>query len=217
MKRKIAIIGAGGLGRELLDIAQECNDEVLGFIVHAKYGAPGTMVDGVPILGGFDWLVKHARQVEVICGVGAPHDRLRLIDEARQVGARFCTLRHPSALLGRSVQVGEGSALMHGCILTTSICVGAHVVINPGCTLGHDTMLSDFVTLSPGVHLAGNVTVGEGCNLGIGTIAIEKKTIGAWAITGAGTVIIKDVPPNVTVVGVPARVIKERAAGWHMG
>jgi sugar O-acyltransferase (sialic acid O-acetyltransferase NeuD family) len=221
MYRKIAIIGAGGLGKEILSILEACNEErpqfeILGFIVHAQYGAPGTLVNDFPILGGFDWVSSHAHQVEFVCGVGAPQDRLRLVGEARQAGGRFCTVCHPTATLSRTVTLGEGTVLMPLSGLTSSIRIGAHVVVNPGCTIDHDTNIGDFVTLSPGVHIAGHVTIGEGCNIGIGASIIDRRTVGAWSIIGAGAIITNDIPPNVTAVGVPARVIKSRPDAWHI-
>jgi acetyltransferase-like isoleucine patch superfamily enzyme len=60
------------------------------------------------------------------------------------------------------------------------------------------------------------VTVGEGAFLGVGTVAGPGCRIGAWSIVGAGAVVVKDLPANVTAVGMPAAPIKERPAGWHL-
>ena len=84
MMKKIVIIGAGGFGREILDVVDACNHEKkvfepLGYIVDAQYGSPGTLVNDIPILGGFEWLEKNANKVSVICSVGAPNHRLHLI------------------------------------------------------------------------------------------------------------------------------------------
>jgi len=50
--------------------------------------------------------------------------------------------------------------------------------------------------------------IGEGCYIGMGANVIQGITIGPWSIIGAGAVVIRDIPPHVTAVGVPARVIK---------
>jgi len=50
--------------------------------------------------------------------------------------------------------------------------------------------------------------IGEGCYIGMGANVIQGITIGPWSTIGAGAVVICDIPPHVTAVGVPARVIK---------
>jgi sugar O-acyltransferase (sialic acid O-acetyltransferase NeuD family) len=218
--QRVVIIGAGGFAREVLDILDAVNHvrssyDFLGFIVDPQYAEPGTFVNDKPVLGGFDWLEAHREQVMAICGVGAPELRFRLVLRAKGQGVRFFSVTHPSAIMTRWVSIGEGTIITAGCILTNRIRLGNHVHVNLDCTIGHDSVIEDFVTLSPGVHVSGNVSLREGCNVGTGTNIIERKTVGAWSILGAGTTVTSDVPPNSTVVGVPGKVIKARAGGWH--
>jgi sugar O-acyltransferase (sialic acid O-acetyltransferase NeuD family) len=213
--QKFIIIGAGGFAREVLDIFEACKDtgqnyEMIGYIVEAKYGEPGTLINDKPILGDFDWLSAHASEVQVICAVGDPRLRKKLIQCARDCGARFGSIIHPSAILTRHISQGEGIVIGAGCILTNQIRIGNHVHINLDCTIGHDVILEDFATLAPGIHVSGHVTLGEGCYIGTGSSIIDRKTIGPWSVVGAGSVVIADVPPYSTVVGVPAKVIKTR-------
>jgi acetyltransferase EpsM len=77
-------------------------------------------------------------------------------------------------------------------------------------------VFEDFVTLAPGVHISGNVTLSQGCNVGTGANILEKINVGSWSTVGAGSTIVRDVPSNTTVVGVPGRVIKKREGGWHL-
>lgn len=222
MEKKIVIIGAGGFGREVLDvieaIRQNGNGEYvpLGFVVDEKYGTPGKIINGLPILGGFDWLAKNSKKVLAICGVGAPQYRFQLIRRAIKVGCRFITLVHPSAILTQWINIGVGTVITAGCILTNQIEIGDHVHINLDCTIGHDAVLQDFATLAPGVHVSGKVFLGSGCYIGTGANILEKLKIGSWSIIGAGSTIIKDVPENVTVVGVPGKTIKVNNPGWHL-
>jgi sugar O-acyltransferase (sialic acid O-acetyltransferase NeuD family) len=219
--QKVVIVGAGGHGREVLDVFEALNEEasqyeVLGFIVETGFGTPGELVNGRPIMGDFDWLERHTREVEVICGVGAPELRRRLAQRGAAVGARFCSVVHPSVVRTRWIEVGAGVLIAAGCVLTNQIRIGNHVHVNVGCTIAHDGMLEDFATLAPGVHVCGNVTLEEGCYIGSGANIVERRRIGAWAVVGAGSTIIEDVPPNTTVVGVPGRVAKTRELGWQL-
>lgn len=218
---KVVIIGAGGFAREVLDICAACNQdkptyEMIGFIVDPQYGSPGTLINDKPILGDYTWLEKHASQVLVTCAVGAPQHRLHLVQRAQKLGCKFFNLIHPSTILTRWVTFGEGVIIAAGSILTNQIRIGNHVHINLDCTIGHDAVLENFVTVSPGVHISGNVRAKTGCFIGTGVNVIEKLELGEWSIVGAGSVVIKDVPPNTTVVGVPAKVINNREPGWHL-
>jgi sugar O-acyltransferase (sialic acid O-acetyltransferase NeuD family) len=130
-------------------------------------------------------------------------------------GNRFATLVHPLAWVGERVILEEGTIVCAGALMTTDIRVGRHVILNLDCTVGHDCVLEDLVTVAPSVNLSGNVHVGEGCDLGTGATLIQGVTVGAWTVVGAGAVVVRDLPANITAVGVPAQPIKERPAGWH--
>jgi len=217
---RVVILGAGGGSRDVLDIfdAQRQaggHHTVLGFIVDPEFAKPGHFVNDRPVLGGFEWLAAHIEEVHVICGVGDPALRAKLIQRATALGARFCSVVHPSVIRTPYVTTGQGVSIGAGTIITNQVTIGDHVQINVACSLSHDVHIGSFVTLSPGVRLAGNVRVETGCFIGMGANVIERKTLGAWSIIGAGSTIISDVPPNTTVVGVPGKVIKTRPEGWH--
>jgi sugar O-acyltransferase (sialic acid O-acetyltransferase NeuD family) len=218
---QVVIIGAGGFAREVLDVFDACNKDnqdyqVLGYIVESRYGIPGTLVNGKPILGDFDWFAQHPGDIFAICGVGAPAIRYRLIKRAMEYDVRFCNAIHPTAVLTPWITMGKGIVITAGCILTNQIQVGSHVHINLGCTIGHDAILEDFVTMAPGVHVSGKVRLSMGCYIGTGANIIEQVSIGEWAIVGAGSTVVKDIPANCTAVGIPGKVIKVRESGWHL-
>ncbi|MCB9453347.1 MAG: acetyltransferase [Anaerolineaceae bacterium] len=218
--QKVAIIGAGGFAREVLDVFDAVNAvqprfDVQGYIVDAQYGKPGTLINDKPILGSLEWF-QDKPDCAGICAVGASHVRFQLVNRAKALGVHFCSVIHPNAVMSRWVTIGDGTIITAGCVLTNQIKVGNHVHLNLDCTVGHDVIFGDFTTLSPGVHVSGNVTFEQGCFVGTGVNLIEKRTIGAWSIIGAGTTITKDVPANSTVVGVPGKVVKTREANWHL-
>jgi sugar O-acyltransferase (sialic acid O-acetyltransferase NeuD family) len=217
----VVIIGAGGFGREVLDVFEACNRgrvryDVLGFIVEKDYFTPDCIVNDKPLLGDLDWLKVHRDEVSVVCAIGTPEHRRRIVQQVVQMECRFCSIIHPTTVLTRWVKMGEGVIITAGCILTNQIQIGSHVQINLACTIGHDAVLEDFATLAPGVHVSGNVRAGTGCYVGTGANINEKKQLGAWSIVGAGSMIVEDVPANSTVVGVPGKVIKTRKEGWHL-
>ena len=221
LARQVVIIGAGGHAREIADIIEARHDvgdltEVIGYLVEAAYGLPGPQRDDLPILGGVDWLSGRADGVGVVCGIGAPQTRIRLVREASQHGAQFINAIHPTAVQGRGVTLGVGVVLAAGVVVTNRIAIGDHAHVNVAATISHDSELGAFATLSPGVHLSGGVLVGEGSMLGTGAAVIPRVRLGDWSVIGAGAVVTAEVAANATVVGVPARVIASRPPGWHL-
>lgn len=217
--RPLVILGAGGFARETLDVVDAINAvsatwDMLGFLIDSQYGSVGTIVQEKPILGDMDWLAEHS-DVYVICGIGAPEIRQRMIKRVQRYTNQFATLIHPSVIKTQWIEVAEGVVVTAGCVLSNHIKINSHVHINPSCTLGHDVEIDKFASLAPGVLVSGNVTIQQGTYIGTGAKIIEKKSIGEWSIIGAGSVVTKDIPANVTAVGIPATVIKERPVGWH--
>src|SRR5690348_7960340 len=210
----VVIIGAGGTGREVCWIFEESNDvkpqwNLLGFVDDNRELHASQRCD-LPVLGGFDWLATNAKKnLKVICAVGSPHARKTLTDRASDIGLSFCTAIHPSVQMSRWVEVGSGSIIEAGCVLTTQVTVGPHTLLNTNCTVGHDAQIGPFCCINPGCHISGAVRIGEGVELGAGSVVIQCRTVGHWSVIGAGAVVISDIPPGVTAIGVPCRVIKQ--------
>ncbi len=216
--QQIAIIGAGGHAREQLALIEALNAvrpryAVAGFLVEPAFADAAGPMCGLPILGDVDWL--RDRDAAVVCAIGAPAARQRIVERAAGFGATFATLVHPAAHVGVRVEMGPGVLVGAGAVITCDVRIGAHAHVNVGATVSHDCTLGDYATLAPGVHVAGVVRIGEGAEIGVGATVSDRVEVGAWSLLGAGAVAVHDIPPNVTAVGVPARVIARRKADWQ--
>jgi sugar O-acyltransferase (sialic acid O-acetyltransferase NeuD family) len=220
-RQNIVIIGAGGHGSELgsyiQDIKAECKPvELVGFIDENR--SPGAWGDA-KILGGFKELEAMLERgdssaLHYITAVGDNRIRSELVKKIEGIKAgrlSAWTLIHPHSTAGRSVEIGEGTCLAPGSIITTRVHVGRHCILNVNASISHDCQVEDFCNINPGAVIAGNVRLGTGCYIGAGATVINKVSIGDWAIIGAGAVVINDIPPGATAVGVPAKVIKQNA------
>jgi sugar O-acyltransferase (sialic acid O-acetyltransferase NeuD family) len=219
--RDLVIFGTGGFAREVHQLVEDLNADrqtwnVLGFLDDDAL-MEGESLHQLPILGGRGWL--EGRSVAIAIGVGTPAARWRLVEHLSRLDPAlvFPPLLHPLAWIGNRIQLGSGAIICAGARLTTDLAVRDHVQINLDATVGHDSVLREFTTVAPGVNISGRVTIGEGCDLGTGAAIIQGISIGAWTIVGAGAVVVGDIPANVTVVGTPAKPIKERPDGWHRG
>lgn len=211
--KDLYIIGAGGFGREVAWLVERMNQQQLvwklcGFI-DDDVDVYGSVIDGYTVLGGCSILAELDADFWVVCAVGDARVRQKVIEKVRGYEyLRFATLIDPDAKVSSRVDIGEGTVICAGNIITVDIHIGAHCIINLDCTVGHDVKLEDFVTLYPGVHVSGCVDVGKCTELGTGAQIIQKKNIGAYTIIGAGSVVITDIPSYCTAVGSPAKVIK---------
>jgi sugar O-acyltransferase (sialic acid O-acetyltransferase NeuD family) len=147
-----------------------------------------------------------------VCAIGTTQ-RVRFVEQVEAMGFRFATVRHPTARISRTSTLGPGSIVSAGVVVAAHTAIGRHVIVNRGGLIGHHTRIGDYVTLSPGANVAGRVTIGAGTYVGIGAIVLDYLTVGAGSVVGAGAVVTKDVPDHVQVMGVPARITKERVEG----
>mgnify|MGYP000022805364 FL=1 len=214
MLTKIVIIGASGFGREVLWTLHDCNEklkryEILGFIDEDEL-LNGKSVNGFPILGGLDWfLTKDAKDVECVIAISDPKTRKNILNKLEKQKVSFATIIHPSVIHSDFVQIGKGTIIQAGCIITVNVKIGNYVHININSTIGHDSILQDFVTINPGVIVNGNSVIHTGVNVGTGTIMKQMIIIGKWSIIGAGTVLIENVPELSMFLGVPGKLKKE--------
>jgi len=212
--QSIVILGAGGFGREVLDILLAQNKiskkwRILGF-VDENTELEGKVLNGYPVLGSFEWFSKvNTEKVKVVCAIGNNISKKKVVEKAKRLGLKFANVVHPTVVITDYVTLGEGVIICAGCIFTNQITIDNHVIINLGVTIGHDTVIEEFCTLAPGVHISGKNKIGAGANIGTGAVTIQGITIGRWSVIGAGAVVTRDIPNKVVAVGVPAKPIKD--------
>ncbi len=210
-RRGLILIGCGGHGRVVLDTALAQGLPVAG-ITDPSF-VPGTQVFGVPMLDPSKE-DEAERFAGFLNGVGANPDTAprRSVFERRIGVADAPSLIHPTAVLGRKVELGRGVQVLAGAVVQCGARLGDNVVANTGAQIDHDCHLSDHSFLSPGVVLCGGVSVGEGSFIGAGATLLPGVVVGAGAVIGAGSVVTRDVAAWTKVAGCPARVLPMRSA-----
>lgn len=135
MSRKLIILGSGGYGRTVYDVAEQ-----LGYSI--------TVLDdsdkGHP-LDSFSLYIKN--DVEFIPAFGNNEFRLGWLERIEKAGGKPATLVHPSAYVSPRAHVSEGCVVLPGAIINTGTRIGKGCIINLGAAVDHDVIIED------GVHL----------------------------------------------------------------
>lgn len=195
---QLLIIGAGGHGKVVADVAAAAGHTKIAFLDHSH---PARTHNGIWKIIGADTPTEGP----LFCAIGDNATREKVIASFDLL--RFERLIHPSAILSPSATFGRGSLAVAGVIVNADAAIGKGVILNTGASVDHDCMIGDFVHISPGARLAGGVHVGDRTWIGIGAVVREGVRIGCDVVVAAGAAVIRDVPDGSRIGGVPATYI----------
>lgn len=202
---RLLILGAGGHGRVIADIAQDLGWNTIAFLDDAPLPAP-PLAD-CPLLGPLSLRHDLGGQFDAaVVAIGNNALRLSLINDLTAAGWMVPSLVHPAATVSRHATLGTGCVICAGAVVGISACLGPAVIVNTGATVDHDCVVGDGAHISPGAHIGGTTTIGARTWIGIGAAVSHSLTIGHDCVIGAGAAVIRDIPPGVRAVGVPAAV-----------
>jgi sugar O-acyltransferase (sialic acid O-acetyltransferase NeuD family) len=204
--QEIIIYGSGGHGRVVADAVKKAGYIISGWLDDTKSG--GSVYE-YPILGGRkDVRVLIERGIRfAVVAIGDNTSRRCIADDLLNAGFRFATIVHPSAIVGRGVEIGEGAVVLARAVINADAVVGRHAIINTGAIVEHNCRIGDFAHIASGVSMGGRVVVGDESLVGTGASIRFDVKIGKGCIIGVGAVVVADVPDGMVVVGNPARPI----------
>lgn len=208
---EVIVFGVGGHGRECAGVVRAMEAagaavRLMGFVDDGPTDADLERIArlGAPFLGRLEDLVAADGRPSVTLGIGSGAVRQRLAERLDGLALSSPVLVHPDATVGLDVTLGAGSVLFAGARLTTNIRLARHVHINQNATVGHDSWLDDFVTVLPAAAVSGDVRVEVTSTIGAGAVVLQGLTVGPGVTVGASACVVKDVPADVVVKGVPA-------------
>jgi sugar O-acyltransferase (sialic acid O-acetyltransferase NeuD family) len=208
-------LGAGGHAKVVIEILRmDSQYEIIG-LLDSKPELKGQDVLGVPVLGDDTCLQalidKGTHRFFVGLGsVGDVSARCRLYQMALDLGMRPVSAIHLQAVISPSATLGLGVTVMANAVINACAVIGTNVIVNTGAIVEHDCVIGDHAHIATGARLAGIVHVGDGSHIGVGASIRQYIHIGQNALVGAGAVVVKDVPDNIVVAGVPARILEKQ-------
>ena len=208
--RILGIWGAGGLGREILELAKIINSRSKKWagIVFIVDGVTCREISGIEVLEYAEAKEIYGDLLEIIVGIGEPVIREKKYIQLENDNIAIPTLIHPDVYVPESTQIGNGVVIQYGCFVSCDVVIDDYVYIQPQCNIGHDAHLRKGCIVSSFGNLAGGVDVGENTYLAMSTTIKERITVGANAIIGMGSIVHRAIPDNVIAMGNPARPMK---------
>jgi sugar O-acyltransferase (sialic acid O-acetyltransferase NeuD family) len=199
---KKGIVGAGGFGREVywsLSLMERINTK---FFVDDKYWD-----------GKNDLILPISKfnpsEYELVIAIGEPKDRFDMVQRLPKE-TKYFTHIHPSVqILGDDIEIGEGSIICAGTIITTNVKLGKHTHLNLQTTIGHDCKIGNYFTTAPGAKISGNCNIYDCVYVGTNASVKEKISIHSLTTIGSNAAVVKHIEVPGIYVGVPAKLLNK--------
>lgn len=207
MTQLFGVYGASGCGRGIMPLLRldVSSENELVFIDDAP-ASPS--INGHEIWTFDRFVNAPATARHVAIAIANSHVREKLSRRCADADVILIGVRAANVVIMDDVEIGEGALLSPFVTLTSNIRIGRCFHANLYSYVEHDCVIGDYVTFAPGVHCNGNVMIGDHAYIGSGATIRQGVRIGRGATIGMGAVVTKDVPPDTTVVGNPARVME---------
>ena len=208
--KRLAIIGAGGHGKVIADIAVLNGYEEIVFLDDNE-----NIIEcgSYPVIGR----CKEAKELtaDIIIGIGNAKIRKQI---HMSLGEKnIVTLIHPDAVIAKGTVIGAGSVVMAGTVINPGVRIGKGCIINTCSSIDHDCNGGDFVHLAVGSHLCGMVTIKEETWIGAGATVSNNVSVCCDCVIGAGAVVVRDIRKPDTYIGVPAKGVKMKHKNTNGG
>lgn len=204
--KDLIIVGAGGLGREVLEWIKDINAieqnwRILGFI--DRYGVLDGIECDYEVIGVIEEWEPQENQVFVMA-IGDPDKKEKLVTLLKSKGAKFTSVIHPTAIISEFSKVGEGLIVYPYSGISPNVRVGSFVTLNAHSGIGHDAQIGDYCTISSFCDIMGGVDLGHKVFLGSHVSVIPEKKIGEGAFVATGSVVMSNIKAGARVMGYPA-------------
>ena len=206
--KDIAIIGAGGYGRETACLLKAINE------VKSIWNFIGFFDDGVlesnkygSILGGLDTLNNWESDLAIVIAIANPQTRMKIHQKLNNPMITYPNIIAPDVIFfdTDSIISGIGNIVGFKSVISCNIVLGNFNSFNSNVFIGHDCIIGNYNMFNPSVRISGEVRIGDRNFFGVSSIVLQQKRIGNDTIIAANSVIITKTRDNTTYIGNPAK------------
>ena len=210
MKQKcmkdIIIAGAGGFGREALELIKQINKiekhwNIKGFIDDNPNTLDGKKCE-YGIIGSINEWQPSENEVFVI-GISSPAGKEKVANILKTKGAKFATLISPYAMIADSAEIGEGCVIGGRASVGVEAKIGNFVHI-AGSMIGEEAIIGDYSTTTGFANIT-TACLGKRVFVGSHAVILNKLNVGDDAFVCVGSIVVSNVKAGTKVFGNPAK------------
>lgn len=207
--KNLVIIGAGGLAREIYDLAIICSQNENLFKIKGFLSKEDTGIAAM----GYPPIISTLIDYEIeesdlfFCAIGNVQNRKRVVEHIIKKGGEFINLIHPTAILSPSVKLGIGIGIKSHCVISSDVEIDSFSFLQSSVIMGHDVKIGKFCQINSFAFFAGHVKINNNATINAGAKLLQNVVVEEQAIVGIGSVVISKVKAGTTVFGNPARKI----------
>jgi sugar O-acyltransferase (sialic acid O-acetyltransferase NeuD family) len=205
--KNLVIIGAGGLAREIYDLAKICSENETLFHIKGFLSKDETGIEAM----GYPPIISTLMDYEIeegdlfFCAIGNVQNRKRVVEHIIQKGGEFINLIHPTAILSPSVKLGIGIGIKSYCVISSDVEIDSFSFLQSSVIMGHDVKIGKFCQINSFSFFAGYACVHNSATINAGAKLIQKVVVEEHAVVGIGSVVLSKVKAGTTVFGMPAK------------
>jgi len=209
MSKKYFVYGANGFGREVVDLLRDIKGfsetELIDNVVLIDDDPELVNISGLSVIHSESFIPANG---PVVVAVAHPLIRKKIVSSLPE-GTQFYSLIHPSSIIGRNTEIGDGAIICAGTIVTCNISIGSHCHLNLATTIGHDCIIGDYFTTAPSVNVSGNCNIGEAVYLGTKAATKQGVNIASNVVVGMAANVLKSLEKEGVYVGTPAKLLSK--------
>lgn len=209
--KDIAILGAGGFGREVACIIELINKNYptwnfIGFFddglekgSHNEYGT---------LLGGMGDLNMWENPLSLVVAIGKPQTLKAVVERITNPLIDFPNIIAPSVCLidNDSLKMGRGNIICPSSVISCNVTLGSFNLLNVFTQVGHDSEIGDYNIIMPSVNISGGIVIGNGNLFGVKSTILQYKKIGNGVVVTPGSVMSRNGKDGKMYLGNPAKV-----------